>query len=240
MSKCEFLVLPELWAEGAFNLGEVRDYSQDFELDKLCQIAALKKMWIWTGTFLINDEKKVRNRGFLVSPSGELILHYDKNKIFTISGNEGKIVSGGAEIPLICINNFRTAFLTCFDLRFSNIFEELASHGVELIIISAAWPLSRINQWKILLAARSVECQAFVLGCNGEGTQIQETLGGESMLFDPNGARVNELPESIHERRIYQLDRELLIDSRQKFPFQLFKQTDQTDDNFPRVREYLS
>ena len=239
VSKCDFLVLPELWAEGAFNLGEARDHSQDFELDTLFQIAALKKMWIWTGTFLTNDDKKVKNRGFLVSPSGELILHYDKNKIFTISGNEGKIVSGGAEIPLILINNFRTAFLTCFDLRFSNIFEELASHGVELIVISAAWPLSRIDQWKILLAARAVECQAFVLGCNGEGIQLQETLGGETMMFDPNGVKVKKLPESRNNRMIYHVDRELLIESRQRFPFQQFRQTDRPDGNSPRVREYL-
>ncbi len=238
ISACDFLVLPELWAEGAFNLGDIKDQTQNFELNKLFQLAALKQMWIWTGTFLTDDDTKVKNRGFLINPNGELVLHYDKNKIFTISGNEGKFVSSGVEIPLVKINNFRTAFLTCFDLRFSDIFEELASHGVELIVISAAWPLSRIDHWKILLAARAVECQSFVLGCNGEGIQMQETLGGQTSLFDPNGVKVQEVAGSTIEKRLYEIDMEILTESRTRFPFQQFRRTDRGDKNFLRVREY--
>jgi omega-amidase len=235
---CEFLVLPELWAEGAFNLTDTRDDSPEFDLTRLFEIAISKKIWIWTGTFLIKDQGSIKNRGFLIAPNGKPVLRYDKCKVFSISGNEGNFVSSGDHIPVISLNGFLTAFLTCFDLRFATLFHALAMRGVELVIISAAWPLKRISHWDKLLAARSIECQAYVLGCNGEGLQSDEMLGGGTKLYDPNGNEVRKALGSKKERGIFQIEKKVLLESRLDFPFLEFLRNDWMNGKPPIIQEY--
>jgi predicted amidohydrolase len=79
----------------------------------------------------------------------------------------------------------------CYDLRFPELFRELASR-VALYVVPAAWPAARTDHWSTLLRARAIEDQAFVVGCNMAGTDHGVALAGCSTVVDPWGVVVAE------------------------------------------------
>jgi predicted amidohydrolase len=63
----------------------------------------------------------------------------------------------------------------------------LALDGAEILCISALWPVSRIEHWSVLLRARAIENQLFVVGCNGCGVEGPLQYGGASSIVSPTG-----------------------------------------------------
>ncbi len=61
----------------------------------------------------------------------------------------------------------------CYDLRFPEVFRKLALAGSRLIIIPAEWPSSRIEHWRVLLQARAIENQVFIVGVNCTGSMFR-------------------------------------------------------------------
>lgn len=59
--------------------------------------------------------------------------------------------------------------------------------GAQLILIPAEWPVHRVEHWRLLLRARAVENQLFVVGCNRAGTGVDGEFGGHSVAVDPWG-----------------------------------------------------
>lgn len=59
-------------------------------------------------------------------------------------------------------------------------------------MVPAAWPTARVEAWRLLLRARAVENQAFVVGCNTAGTHARHEMGGYSAVVDPRGRVVAE------------------------------------------------
>ena len=78
------------------------------------------------------------------------------------------------------------------DLRFTELFRKYALGGARLVILPAEWPGRRAAHWKILLRARAIENQMFVLGVNRVGESKGEWFGGGSAVIDPWGEAVVE------------------------------------------------
>jgi predicted amidohydrolase len=86
--------------------------------------------------------------------------------------------------------------VTCYDLRFPELFRSLTAAGAEAFVVPAGWPARRIEHWRVLLRARAIENQAWVLGVNGVGEHAGVVLGGRSAVIDPWGEVVVEaLPD---------------------------------------------
>ena len=83
----------------------------------------------------------------------------------------------------------------CYDLRFPEICRSLTQQGADILICSAQWPAARIQHWRLLLIARAIENQVFVVGCNSTGQNNGTELGGHSMLVSPDGKILFELQE---------------------------------------------
>ncbi|MFW5490146.1 MAG: nitrilase-related carbon-nitrogen hydrolase [Desulfovibrio sp.] len=81
----------------------------------------------------------------------------------------------------------------CYDLRFPEIFRTQASAAPDIFVVAGQWPASRVAHWQILLRARAVENQCYVLACNGVGPSSLGILGGHSCLVNPQGDVVFEL-----------------------------------------------
>jgi predicted amidohydrolase len=75
----------------------------------------------------------------------------------------------------------------CYDLRFPALFMRLSEGGAEIIIVPAAWPGGRIEQWSVLVRGRALENQCFLVGCNGVGVQGDTRVGGRSLVVTPTG-----------------------------------------------------
>ena len=82
----------------------------------------------------------------------------------------------------------KTGVIVCYDLRFPEIVRPWFKSGLDLLIVPARWPAVRDDLWKLLLRARAVENQCFVVGVNARDDE-----GGGSYAFAPDGRTVFEL-----------------------------------------------
>ncbi|KAF1939371.1 carbon-nitrogen hydrolase [Clathrospora elynae] len=148
---------------------------------------------------------KVANTLLWINTSGEITHHYQKLHLFDVSIahgpqlQESKTVERGSHLP--------TPFLTpigqlgvqiCFDLRFPEPALSLRSRGAQVITYPSAFtiPTGRAGHWEILLRARAIETQSYVVaaaqvGVHDEGGKRRSW--GHSMIVDPWGKIVAEL-----------------------------------------------
>jgi predicted amidohydrolase len=77
--------------------------------------------------------------------------------------------------------------LICYDVRFPELSRTLALKGAQLLLLSAQWPIGRIRQWDLLIRARAVENQLFIVAANRSGQDPGISYGGHSGIFSPGG-----------------------------------------------------
>ena len=77
-------------------------------------------------------------------------------------------------------------------MRFPEIFQAASRHSHILTVI-ANWPAARAAHWKILLQARAIENQCFIIGVNRSGSDRTLTYSGDSMLVSPTGEILAQL-----------------------------------------------
>ena len=109
---------------------------------------------------IVDDEGRFRNRQFFVKPSGEMTW-YDKRHLFR-PGGEGRDYTAGTERVVVEYGGVRFLLQVCYDLRFPVWSRNRGDY--DAIIYSASWAADRREAWRLLLRARAVENQAFVLG----------------------------------------------------------------------------
>ena len=74
----------------------------------------------------------------------------------------------------------------CYDIRFPEWLRVHALAGAKVLFVSAQWPTPRIDHWKILLQARAIENQCFVIAVN-RISRKPENFNGQSMVIEPWG-----------------------------------------------------
>jgi predicted amidohydrolase len=74
----------------------------------------------------------------------------------------------------------------CYDLRFPELFR-LAAERCGLMLVMASWPNTRQRHWDVLLQARAIENQCYVMGCNRVGQGGGLGFDGGSVIIDPMG-----------------------------------------------------
>lgn len=138
----------------------------------------------------IKVNNKGENKFALISSTGEIKGIYSKIHPFSYT-NEDKIFNKGNKIISTNIADVMVTPFICYDLRFPEIFQ-IASKKSQLIIVIASWPKERAKHWNILLRARAIENQCFVIGVNrvGEGDGLK--YFGGSLILDPLGNNINE------------------------------------------------
>ena len=141
------------------------------------------------------DAGKCANRSFLIRPDGEVAARYDKIHMFDVQLNAGNIYresdsyeAGGtavvADLPMV-----KLGMTVCYDVRFPELFRQLAMAGAQIIAVPAAF--TRITgeaHWHILLRARAIETGCFVIAPAqaGKHQDGRETYG-HSLIIDPWG-----------------------------------------------------
>src|SRR5258708_30068912 len=81
----------------------------------------------------------------------------------------------------------------CYELRFPELFAPVAP-DVDAMIVIANWPRSRQHHWDVLLRARAIENQCYVIGVNRTGVANGLAYSGGSAAFDPWGEGVTAQP----------------------------------------------
>ena len=180
----------------------MRHEDQDETLAALRDQAARARIWLLIGSLgvLTHDaDGRFANRSFLISPSGDIVAHYDKIHMFDVNVSETEVYreSAGyrpgtkavlAETPFAKIG-----MTVCYDLRFPHLYRRLAQAGAQIITVPAAFNhITGAAHWHTLLRARAIETGCFVLAPAQTGFH-PETKGkgrntyGHSLAIAPWG-----------------------------------------------------
>ncbi|HEX8552022.1 MAG TPA: nitrilase-related carbon-nitrogen hydrolase [Abditibacteriaceae bacterium] len=177
------VVLPELFATGfSMNIELVAGASRDTEM--FCAAVASKfDLWIVGGVGVGVPNNRARNEAVAWNPDGKVVARYAKLHPFSY-GKETQHYDAGEKIVTFDWNGLRVAPFVCYDLRFPEIFRAAQA---DIYCIGANWPASRAEHWNVLLRARAIENQAYVVGVNRCGNDPQLEYSGESLVVGPRG-----------------------------------------------------
>lgn len=171
---------------------------KDDQVLAACREAASRHgLWLHLGSLAVRTEDgKLANRGFVIDPTGAVRARYDKIHLFDVDlptgeswressvyrAGEGAVVVEGTPLG-------RLGLTICYDLRFPDLFSRLSDAGAEAIAVPAAFtvPTGRAH-WEVLLRARAIETEAFVIAAaqSGRHADGRDTYG-HSLVVSPWG-----------------------------------------------------
>jgi predicted amidohydrolase len=132
------------------------------------------------------EGSSIFNTSFVLDSDGSIAGKYRKVHLFTLHGEDRHF--GRGDSTLVCSTKAgKLGVMICYDLRFPELARRLALDGAEILCVSAQWPDSRVEHWSLLLRARAVENQLFVVGCNGCGKEGKLQYAGHSAVISPLG-----------------------------------------------------
>jgi predicted amidohydrolase len=146
------------------------------------------------------DPAKTYNTSVVLGPNGEILAKYRKGHLFDVrlSGEldyeESRAIAPGDQLVVVDLPGFHLGLSVCFDLRFSELYRQLALHGATVFAIPSSFsvPTGRVH-WEVLVRARAIESLAYVVAAAQAGTTDEGVSSyGHSMIVDPWGEVVAE------------------------------------------------
>jgi predicted amidohydrolase len=170
--------------------------------EAMASMAARYKIWLVGGTLPLvsTDQGKVLNTLLAYGPDGAQAARYDKLHLFSFtrgaeSYDESRTITPGETVAVLDMPLGRVGLSVCYDLRFPELYRALGD-CVLMVVPSAFTYTTGAAHWEILLRARAIENQCYVLAAAQGGTHPNgRRTWGHSMLIDPWGEIVDVLPE---------------------------------------------
>jgi predicted amidohydrolase len=143
----------------------------------------------------VDGEDKLRNTSLHIGPDGEIKATYRKMHMFDVEVGgtvyrESEHEAPGDDVVLsTTADGVELGLTVCYDVRFPELYRILAVRGARVVTIPAAFtvPTTR-DHWEVLVRARAIEDQCFVIAANQVGTHVEGLAsGGRSMIVDPWG-----------------------------------------------------
>ena len=206
----DFICLPEYCfcfpssAKAIINNSFVHNYNE--VTGQICDLAKELGVYISIGSVNIKSEhKKYFNRAIIINPQGEIINYYDKIHLFDarLADNnhysESTMYNSGDQPKISEIYGVKIGHTTCYDLRFPWLYNKLAQLGAKIIIVSAAFTkVTGDAHWHVLLRARAIENNCFIVAVNQTGEHGNNyTSYGHSMIINPWGTIIVEMDDNI-------------------------------------------
>jgi deaminated glutathione amidase len=168
---------------------------------------------------------KACNTSLLFGADGALVARYRKRHLFDIDlpgqvrYQESAWLLPGDEIVCPTTPVGRLGLSICYDLRFPEMYRRLADLGADVLLIPAAFTLpTGRDHWEVLLRARAIENQAFVIAPNQHGQHGSSlTTYGRSMIVDPWGTPLAIAPDGVGIA-LAEIDLDRLAEIRQRLP----------------------
>jgi len=203
----ELVVLPEKWnvlgsgevlAEGAEpldgpTLTAAADWARELGIHLVAGSIAER----------VEGQDKLANTSVLISSQGEQLAVYRKIHMFDVDVGgvvyrESEHEQSGTEIVEGETGDVQVGLTVCYDLRFPELYRILAVRGARVITIPSAFTsFTGKDHWEVLLRARAVENQVFVIAPNQVGKAPPEYDSyGRSAIVDPWGVVLAEAPDA--------------------------------------------
>lgn len=182
----DIVVLPEVFATG-FSYDRLMEMSNssDTVIRSIARLATDLSAHIMF-TLVVREDDKYFNRFVSIGPGGEIEAAYDKTHLFSRAGEDRYFASGDG-LVLFEAGGAVVAPLICYEVRFPELARKQVLDGAEILVFPAQWPAFRVFQWQILLRARAIENQCYVIGVGGLGKHGPTEMGGHSMVVGPFG-----------------------------------------------------
>ncbi len=191
----------------------------------LSALAREHGIWLVGGTLPVSAgaEGRVLNRCCVYAPDGSGATHYDKMHLFAYDNgreayDEGRTLAAGGTPVALQAGPLRVGLSICYDLRFPELYRALMQPPCDLLVVPAAFTYTTGQaHWELLLRARAIENQCYVLAPAQGGTHENgRRTWGHSLIADPWGELLQVLPEGegfvvaeVDARRIAQVRQQL-------------------------------
>ena len=174
----------------------------------LQQIARDYRVHVHGGSLNEADRDRLYNTTVAFDPEGREIARYRKIHMFDVVTPDGTVYresatyTPGAEIVTYAIGDVRVGCAICYDLRFGELFIALARAGADIIIVPAAFTLmTGKDHWDVLLRARAIETQAYILAPGQTGSYVEDGIErmsyGHSLVADPWGTVIARAQDGV-------------------------------------------
>jgi len=173
----------------------------------LRELATKYGLWILGGgtpELVRGDSRRAYNTAVTVDPAGEVVARYRKIHLFDVDIPGGAVLresdstAPGDELVVVDIAGAPVGVSICYDVRFPELYRQLVKDmGAEVLVVPAAFTAhTGAAHWQLLLRARAVEDQAWVVAAAQWGSHNEKRESfGHSMIVDPWGTIVGERAE---------------------------------------------
>jgi predicted amidohydrolase len=203
----QLIVLPEKWnAMGSED--ELRAAAEPLDGATVQWARALAReleVELVVGSILehVPGQERLSNTAVHVDPLGEIAAVYRKVHMFDVEVGGRTYRESALELPGEEIVLSRTAdgvelgLSICYDLRFPELYRILAVRGARVVAVPAAFTLATTrDHWELLVRARAIENQTFMIAANQVGAHpAGQHSGGRSMIVDPWGVVLAQAPD---------------------------------------------
>ena len=192
-SDCDYLVLPELWNIG-YAGNKISENAESMKGDSISFLRRFAKehhLNIIGGSIAEKHEIGMFNTLPVIDRDGNLIYKYRKVHLFPLGINEPAFFQSGDDWGVFTHEELSFGLMLCYDLRFPAFCRNIALRGGSVIFVPAQWPKERQNHFRVLLQARAIENQVYVVGVNCCGGNRNSYIGG-SMVIAPDGTVLME------------------------------------------------
>ncbi|HYM31044.1 MAG TPA: carbon-nitrogen hydrolase family protein [Candidatus Cybelea sp.] len=206
----ELVVLPEVWT--GLGYSDAVDFRTDIaeEIPGPTTRLLAEKAKRYGMTIVGSMYERVGNRYYnsapVIGPDGAILGKYWKTHLFDAPKRtdippgmrESSKVDPGSELPVFNTMIGPVGVSVCSDLRFPEVYRELALKGAKVIVCASAFLSPRFDHWEFFLRARATENQCWVVASGQVGTEPKSGIAfvGRSMVVDPWGVVVATAPDT--------------------------------------------
>lgn len=202
----DLVVLPEMW-----NCPYRNDYFIKFAEEKegksyefMKKIAKEEDIILIGGSIPIKAGlEKAYNESFIFDRNGREIYSYRKTNLFDVNiegkvnFKESKNIVAGNKLDVFDTEFGKLGIVICYDLRFPELFEKMKKSGAKVFFIPGTFTVATGEKhWELLLRARAVDYQSFVVGASiARDEELSKNAYGHSMIINPMGEQIVSLGE---------------------------------------------
>jgi predicted amidohydrolase len=198
----DLVALPEVWTllseDAAAKRGEAYGLLQE--------LAARHRVVLHGGSLIERDGEALYNTTVVFGPDGAELARYRKLHLFDIVTPDGReyresaTFTGGARVVCFDALGTRIGLSICYDLRFPELYVQLAKEGAKVILVPSAFTLQTgKDHWEVLLRARAIETQTYVLAPAqwGRFAGGARATYGHTLVADPWGHVIAKAQDKV-------------------------------------------
>ena len=202
----KLVLLPEYWSSigrtDADKLPQAEEAGSGPIQDFMSEVAKEHSIWLIGGTLslIAPVENKVLNTTLVYDPTGKAMARYDKIHLFSFASgkeayDESAYICSGDNVTSFETPFGRVGLTVCYDLRFPELFRALGECALIVVPAAFTYTTGKVH-WEILLRARAIENQCYILAAaQGGRHETGRRTWGQTMLIDPWGEIKGELME---------------------------------------------